>query len=97
LTSQSITIGQTGTVTWTISDPVVATMLVDHFTTGNNEGFLLKSTDEVSGGYVEFSSSETANTSFRPTLTITYAVPEPSIACLIGCTAPLLCFWRKRV
>lgn len=97
LTSLSIANAQTGTVTWTISDAVVATMLVDHFTTGSNEGFLLKSTDESTLGYVNFNSAEWATPSRRPTLTITYTVPEPSTACMIGCTAALLGFWRRRV
>lgn len=78
-----------GTVfTFIISDPLIATNLINSWLDGTNEGLLLRATDESNKGSgiasrISFASSEHGTANWRPQITIDYnAVPEPGRAML---------------
>lgn len=73
--------GFTGLTDFVITDPVLATAIINDFLSGNNEGFFLVATNETLGvdtNIVAFTSSEVMTVAQRPQLIINYTVPEPS-------------------
>jgi|GEM_PF-6711292 len=80
LASNTFSVGQTGTSAFLISDPVIATALVNDFVSSSNPGFFLKATNEGSNTYFQFYSSDNGSSAFNPRLVIDYTpVPEPAV------------------
>jgi len=73
-------------IIFTIADPSTATALVNDFTDGMNEGFIITSTKDVDGGggLLFLDGTEYPSASLQPTLAVTYTVvPEPSATLML--------------
>lgn len=91
-------------LTFNITDPAVATALINDFLTGNNQGFLVQSIYEdgsaqgmSNGAFATVPTAEGSTISQHPKLVIDYtAVPEPSTASFIIGGMALFAVRRRR-
>ncbi|MCE9610343.1 MAG: DNRLRE domain-containing protein [Chthoniobacter sp.] len=82
-----------------ITDPTIATTIIDSFLLGANEGFLLRTAIENpnSPAYINFSSSDSGQTDHNPTLIVIYTpTPEPSASVLAIIGAAVIAGVRRR-
>ena len=93
LDSESYTTSTTS-ITFTITG-LAAANLVNDFTSGNNPGFVITSSNESSGtNYIYYL---TGVTNSGPKLSVTYLpAPEPSATCLLAGTLAVVGLHRKR-
>lgn len=105
--STSVPLAKGTTFDLTINDPTTATALIDGWLAGGNAGLLLRSASEPSevASQFTFASKEMFNaspapavdvTTWRPQLTVDYAVPEPGSAGLFVAAATVGLVRRRR-